>query len=107
MNSSPYEDPSYAAVYDRSYLLSAANAGHTAFEIDTVERIVRRWTPCRWLDVGCGTGYHLKIAQCGHVAAVGHLAAVRSDRTDSFPTPGWPASSISPNARFPIERQSG
>ena len=42
MSSSPYEDPSYAAVYDRSYLLSAANAGHTAFEIDTVERIVRR-----------------------------------------------------------------
>ena len=63
MTSLPYDDPGYAEAYDRLYLLSEANAGHTAFEIDTVERIVRQWTPCRWLDVGCGTGYHLKIAQ--------------------------------------------
>ena len=63
MISLPYDDPGYAEAYDGVYLLSGANAGHTAFEIGTVERIARRWTPCRWLDVGCGTGYHLQIAQ--------------------------------------------
>ncbi len=58
----PYDSADYAAHYDDVYLLSGVNAGQTAFELAMVSRIAERHPSCSWLDVGCGTGYHLRNA---------------------------------------------
>ncbi len=59
----PYDDPDFVRLYDSRYLTGPVNRPHTEFEVGTVETLLRSRTGGRrWLDVACGTGFHLRRA---------------------------------------------
>ncbi len=60
----PYDDPDFVRLYDSRYLTGPVNLAHTEFEVGTVETLLRsRPGDRRWLDVFCGTGFHLRRAR--------------------------------------------
>lgn len=54
--SKPYTKE-YADIYNNLYLLDETHYQHTKFEINIIENLLQNKT--NWLDVACGTGYHL------------------------------------------------
>ena len=51
-------DASYAASYEAKFLISPITAEDTAFEVQTLDGLLR--PGIEWLDVACGTGYFLR-----------------------------------------------
>lgn len=54
--SKPYTE-AYAEKYNNLYLLDEPHHQHTKFEIEVIESLLQ--DKKSWLDVACGTGYHL------------------------------------------------
>lgn len=54
--SKPYTQE-YANKYNNLYLLDDSHYQHTKFEIEIIEQLLNNKK--NWLDVACGTGYHL------------------------------------------------
>jgi len=52
----PYEKE-YSEIYNRIYLLDETHLQHTQYEINLIETLCKNKQS--WLDVACGTGYHL------------------------------------------------
>lgn len=57
--SKPYTR-AYAEKYNNLYLLDEAHYQHTQYEIQLIEKLLSKKES--WLDVACGTGYHLNNA---------------------------------------------
>ena len=57
-----YDDPDYASGYDAVYHADPANAVHCRFELEMVAALAAERPGMSWLDVACGTGFHLANA---------------------------------------------
>lgn len=66
----PYDDPGYARRHDAVFHADRANAAHSRFELDMVAELAQGRPGLSWLDVACGTGFHLRNA-AGHMRRVG------------------------------------
>jgi SAM-dependent methyltransferase len=77
-------DEEYAAQYDDNYLLGPGFGECTAYEVETIDRLLT--TARSWLDVACGTGYHLSrfrhVARCGLDMAPAMLVQARRANPD-------------------------
>ena len=58
----PYDDPEYAGGHDAAFHADPANAVHSRFELGMVTELASRKPGLSWLDVACGTGFHLANA---------------------------------------------
>ena len=56
----PYEKE-YSEIYNDIYLLDETHLQHTQYEINLIETLCK--DKQSWLDVACGTGYHLNNVQ--------------------------------------------
>jgi len=56
----PYEKE-YSEIYNDIYLLDETHLQHTQYEINLIETLCK--DKQSWLDVACGTGYHLNTVQ--------------------------------------------
>lgn len=72
-----YDDPDYATGYDTVYHADPANAVHSRFELGMVEALACARPGLSWLDVACGTGFHL--ANAG-----GHMRRAGVDRAEAM-----------------------
>ncbi|MDE0694913.1 MAG: class I SAM-dependent methyltransferase [Boseongicola sp.] len=73
----PYDDPLYASGHDLVYHADPANAVHSRFELGMVAELARARPGLSWLDVACGTGFHL--ANAG-----GHMRRTGVDRSEAM-----------------------
>ena len=70
MTSNLYSDPDFAAGYDKAYHATPVSALHSRFELGLVTEIALERCLDSWLDVCCGTGYHLRLA-AGNMRRIG------------------------------------
>ena len=73
----PYDDPDSARGYDLANHSHPANAVHSRFELGMVAALERANPGLSWLDVACGTGFHLRNA-------AGHMRRVGVDRAEAM-----------------------
>ena len=73
----PYDDPEYAGGHDAAFHEDPANAAHSRFELEMVAELARERPGLSWLDVACGTGFHL-----GH--AEGDMRRTGVDRSEAM-----------------------
>lgn len=72
-----YDCPDYATGYDSVCHADPANAVHSRFELGMVEELASERPGLSWLDVACGTGFHLANAD-------GHMRRTGVDRADAM-----------------------
>ena len=72
-----YDDPDYASGYDAVYHADPANTVHSRFELGMVAELAGERPGLSWLDVACGTGFHL--ANAG-----GHMRRTGVDRAEAM-----------------------
>ena len=80
----PYEKE-YSEIYNDIYLLDETHLQHTQYEINLIETLCK--DKQSWLDVACGTGYHLNNAGRSRRASSSNLCA-RTGRTVVSTTTG-------------------
>lgn len=73
----PYDDPAYARGHDAVFRADPANAAHSGFELAMVEELAHERPGLSWLDMACGSGFHLRKAG-------GHMRRVGVDRAEAM-----------------------
>lgn len=73
----PYDDPEYADGHDADFHADPANAVHSRFELGMIEELAGERSGLSWLNVACGTGFHL--ANAG-----GHMRRTGVDRAEAM-----------------------